>query len=74
LLRETAQAAVLCDSDWWRRYVHLAMRRQKNIAKVPIARRLGVRLYWLWRNGWEYSQWVEFGSRAERFVTGHGVK
>ncbi len=73
LLGEAAQAAVRCDSDWRRRYLHLAMRRDKNIAKVAIARKLAVRLYWMWRNGWEYSQLVEFGSHAGQLVTGHGV-
>jgi transposase len=34
LLGEAAQAAARWDSDWRRRYVHLAMRRQRNIAKV----------------------------------------
>ena len=74
LLGEAAQAAVRCDSDWRRRYVHLAMRREKNIAKVAIARKLAVRLYWMWRNGWQYSQLVEFGSHAGQLATGHGVK
>jgi len=73
LLGEAAQAAARCDSDWRRRYVHLAMRRQKNIAKVAMARRLAVRLYWMWRNGWEYAQWVEFGSHAGQLGTGQGV-
>jgi transposase len=73
LLGEAAQIAVRCDSDWRRRYVHLAMRREKNIAKVAMARRLAVRLYWMWRNGWEYAQSVEFGSNAGQLVTGHGV-
>jgi transposase len=73
LLGEAAQIAVRCDSGWRRRYVHLAMRREKNIAKVAMARRLAVRLYWMWRNGWEYAQSVEFGSNAGQLVTGHGV-
>ncbi len=73
LLVEAAQVAVRCDSDWRRRYVHLAMRREKNIAKVAMARRLAVRLYWMWRNGWEYSQSVEFGSNVGQLATGHGV-
>jgi transposase len=73
LLGEAAQAAARCDSDWRRRYVHLAMRRQRNIAKVAMARRLAVRLYWMWRNGWEYAQSVEFGSHAGQLATGHGV-
>jgi transposase len=73
LLGEAAQAAVRCDSDWRRRYVHLAMRREKNIAKVAMARRIAVRLYWMWRNGWEYAQSVNFGSNAGQLATGHGV-
>jgi hypothetical protein len=32
-----------------------------------------VRLYWMWRNGWEYAQWVKFGSHAGQLGTGHGV-
>jgi transposase len=73
LLGEAAQAAARCDADWRRRYMHLAVRRQRSIAKVAMARRLAVRLYWMWRNGWEYTQWVKFGSNAGQLVTGHGV-
>jgi transposase len=53
--------------------MQLAMRREKSIAKVAIGRRLAIRLYWVWRNSWEYSQSVEFGSHARELVTGHGV-
>jgi transposase len=74
LLGEAAQAAARCDVDWRRRYMHLAVRRQRNIAKVAMARRLAVRLYWMWRNGWEYTQWVAFGSHAGQLGTGHGVQ
>jgi transposase len=74
LLVEAAQAAVHWDPDWRRRYLHLAMRRDRRIAKVAMARRLGVRLYWMWRNGREYSQSVEFGSHAGQPVTVHGVQ
>jgi transposase len=74
LLVEAAQAAARCDTDWRQRYMHLAMRRQRNIAKVAMARRLGVRLYWMWRNGWEYAQLVKFGSNAGQLGTGHGVQ
>jgi transposase len=73
LLVEAAQAAVRCDPDWRRRYLHLAMRREKSIAKVAMARKLAVRLYWMWRNGWENSQLVEFGSHAGQLEIGHGV-
>jgi transposase len=73
LLVEAAQAAARCDADWRRRYVHVVMRRQRNIAKVAMARRLAVRLYWMWRNSWEYSQWVKFGPYAGQLDTGHGA-
>jgi transposase len=73
LLGEAAQSAARWDSDWRRRYVHLAMRRQRNIAKVAMARRLAVRMYWMWRNGWEYSEWIKFGSHAGQLGTRHGV-
>src|ERR1700723_1552801 len=74
LLGEAAQAAARWDSDWRRRYMHLAMRRQRSIAKVAMARRLAVRLYWMWRDGWGDSQWGEFGSHAGQLGTGHGVQ
>jgi len=74
LLVEAAQAAARCNSDWRRRYVHLAMRRENSIAKVAMGRRLALRLYWMWRNGGEYSQSLEFGSYAGQLGTGHGVK
>jgi len=74
LLVEAAQAAARCDADWRRRYLRLAVRRQRNIAKVAMARRLSVRLYRMWRNGWEYAQWVKFSSHAGPLGIGHGVK
>jgi transposase len=74
LLVEAAQAAARSDPEWRRRYLYLAMRRQKSIAKVAMGRKLAVRLYWMWRNGCEDSQSVEFGSYAGELVTGHGVK
>src|SRR5499427_2020219 len=41
LLVEAAQAAARINSEWRRRYIHLAMRRQRSIAKVAMGRRLG---------------------------------
>src|ERR1700674_2858144 len=51
LLVEAAQAAARSNPEWRRRYMHLAMRRRRSIAKLAMGRRLGVRLYWMWRNG-----------------------
>jgi transposase len=73
LLVEAAQAAARINPDWRRRYIHLAIRRHKSIAKVALGRRLGVRLYWMWRNSCEYSPSMEFGSYAGQLGTGHGV-
>jgi len=49
LLVEAAQAAVRCEPQWRRRFVYLAMRRQRNLAIAAMARKLAVSLYWLWR-------------------------
>jgi hypothetical protein len=35
-----------------------------------MARRLAVRLYWMWRNGWEYTRSAKFCSRATRQIHG----
>jgi transposase len=73
LLVEAAQAAARVNPEWRRRFVHLAMRRHRSIAKVALGRRLGVRLYWMWRNNREYSPSLEFSSYAGQLGTGHGV-
>ena len=74
LLVEAAQVAVRWDLDWRRRYLHLAMRRERRIAKVAMGRKLAVRLFWMWRKGWNYSQLVEFGSHAGQLEETPGVK
>jgi len=74
LLLEAAQTAVRWDPDWRRRFLHLAMRQERRIAKVAMARKLAVRLYWMWRKGWDYQQTLEFGSHAGQPVHVHGVK
>jgi transposase len=74
LLSEAAQAAARFNPHWRRRYIHLSMRRHKSIAKVAMGRRLGVRLYWMWRNRCEYSPSLEFGSDVGQLGIRHGVK
>ncbi len=73
LLVEAAQIAVRHDPDWRRRFLHLAVRRERRIAKVAMARKLAVRLYWMWRKGWDYQQVLQFGSHAGQPVKAHGV-
>lgn len=74
LLVEAAQAAVRADADWRRQFLHLAMRRERKIAKVAMARKLAVRLYWMWRKGWDYDTFLHFGSHVGQPESGYGVK
>ena len=74
LLVEAAPAAARIHPDWRRRYIHLAMRRHKSIAKVTMGRRLAIKLYWMWRTGCEYSQSVKCGSYVGQLGIVHGVK
>jgi transposase len=64
LLVEAAQVTVRSIPEWRSKYFHLAMRRGRKIAKVAMARRLAIRLYWMWRQGWDYEQLNKFGSHA----------
>ena len=64
LLVEAAQVTVRSDPQWRSKYFHLAMRRGRKIAKVAMARKLAVRLDWMWRKGWDYEQMKKFGSHA----------
>lgn len=49
LLVEAGQSAARHDTELRRVYRRLAMRRGRNIAKVAVARKLAVQLYWRWR-------------------------
>jgi transposase len=74
LMVEAAQVTVRSDAEWRRKYFHLALRRGRKIAKVAMARRLAVRLYWMWRKQWDYEQWKKFGPHAGQPGTGVGVQ
>jgi transposase len=63
-LVEAAQAAVRCDPEWRRKFLHLALRREPRIAKVAMARKLAVSLYWMWRKQCDYLQVSKVGSHA----------
>jgi len=64
LLGQAALSAAQCEEQWRHQYAHLAMRRNRSIAKVAMARKLAVRLFWMWRRGWDYEQLKKFGSHA----------
>jgi transposase len=50
--------------EWRSKFFHLAMRRGRKIAKVAMARKLAVHLYWMWRQGCDYGQMQKLGSHA----------
>jgi transposase len=64
LLVEAAQVTVRSQPEWRSRFFHLAMRRGRKIAKVAMARKLAVHLYWMWRQGRDYGQLQKLGSHA----------
>jgi transposase len=74
LLVEAAQVTVRSLPEWRSRYFHLMIRRGRKIAKVAMARRLAVCLYWMMRQEWDYQQWSKFGSHAGQPGNRHGVQ
>src|SRR5690348_13498782 len=74
LLVEAAQATVRSDPKWRNKYFHLMQRRGRKTAKIALARRLAVHLFWMWRRGWDYEQMDKFGSHAEEPGNGHDVQ
>jgi transposase len=74
LLVEAAQVTVRSQPQWRGKFFHLALRRGRKIAKVAMARKLAVHLYWMWREGWDYEQWNKFGSHAGAPGNRHGVQ
>jgi transposase len=64
LLVQSAICAARCENDFRRQYADLAMRRNQPIAKIAMARKVAVRLFWMWRRGWDYEQLKKFGSHV----------
>jgi transposase len=64
LLVEAAHVAAQREPELGRCYRRLAMRKNRSIAAVAVARKLAVRLWWMWIRGWEYGQLRESGSHA----------
>ncbi|HVO61850.1 MAG TPA: IS110 family transposase [Terriglobales bacterium] len=74
LLVEAAQVTVRSVPEWRSKYHHLLMRRGRKTAKVAMARKLAIRLYWMWRKGWDYEQWKKFGSYVGQPGNRDGVR
>jgi transposase len=63
VLVEAAQSAVRCEPQLRREYQRLAQKKNRAVAKVAIARKLAVRLYWMLRGEMDYAQLLQ-GSHA----------
>ena len=74
LLVEAAQVTVRSLPEWRSKYFHLVLRRGRKIAKVAMARRLAVQLFWMMRKEWNYEQLKKFGSHAGQPGNRHGVQ
>jgi transposase len=68
LLVEAATTAQRYDASWHRQYVRLSMTKHHGVAKVAIAHKLAVRLYWMLRSGDDYRKVMERGSHAGQSV------
>ena len=65
LLVEAAQTAVRGDAELRRAYHRLAIKRGRAKAKVAVARRLAMRLYWMLRAGKTYAQLIRGAGKPE---------
>src|ERR1051325_10704689 len=54
LLGEAGQRAVRLDVELKRAYQRLKHKKHSSVAKVMVARKLAVRLYWMWRTQQPY--------------------
>jgi transposase len=68
LLVEAAQTAARYDPELRRAYQRLKFRRASGVAKVAIARRLAVRLYWMLRAQVDYAQMVRMSGSPSSAV------
>lgn len=66
LLVEAATLAQRKDPAWHKQYLRLSMNKHHGVAKIAIAHKLAIRLYWMLRSGQDYEQIQERGSHARQ--------
>ncbi len=64
LLVEAAHATAQHEPELGRCYRRLAMKKNRAIAAVAVARKLAVRLWWMWNRGVGYESFANSGSHA----------
>jgi transposase len=70
LLVEAAQVAVRYDPEFRREYLHRCHQKPKAVAKVAVARKLAVRLYWMLRTQQPYPALVRIESSLRVALVG----
>ncbi len=70
LLVEAAQSAVRFDEGFKKEYRHRCHSKPKGVAKVAVARKLAVRLYWMLRTQTPYPQVVRNEGSLSHSVAG----
>jgi transposase len=68
LLVEAVHVTVRHEAEWRRKYMRLAMKKNRSIAAVALARCLAARLWWMWKLGLDYGAMKESRSHAESLV------
>ncbi len=64
LLVEAAQGAARYDSGFRNEYLHRCHSKPKGVAKVAVARKLAIRLYWMLRSNTKYPEIVRIESSS----------
>jgi transposase len=70
LLVEAGQTAARHDEQLRRAYARLAAKKSRAVAKVMVARRLAVRLYWMLRRNWTYAELARHAGEPGSFCGG----
>jgi transposase len=70
LLVEAAQGAVRYDPGYRTQYLHRCHQKPKGVAKVAVARKLAVRLYWMLRSNTAYPEIVRIESSSRLALVG----
>jgi transposase len=70
LLVEAAQCAVRYDPGYRKEYLHRCHQKPKGVAKVAVARKLAVRLYWMLRTQKPYPEIVRIESSSRLALVG----
>ena len=70
LLVEASHSAVRCDPEFRKYYSHLCHKKPKNVARVAVARKLAIRLYWMLRTNTAYPEIVRMESSPKVTLVG----